>query len=131
MIYEEREGDLFDISDKYFLVNYLSADSKFGGGSFVHRFPEIKVLKNKLDKIGVCKRVDKVLNFVVKENNWQKATYETFKLCLISMKKLCYGEQIDKIAMPVLKELDWEKVRPMINEIFKGMDIEIIVYRKM
>lgn len=47
------------------------------------------------------------------------------------MKKLCVAKNINKIAMPLigcgLDRLQWEKVSEIVQEVFKDIDIEIVV----
>lgn len=134
MIYDEKQTDLFDVDNKYYLAHCISADAKMGKGiavNFVEKFPYIKQLRNLKNHVPDCILMDRVFNLITKEKYWQKPTYNTLEESLFKMKNLCVINDVKYLAMPKigcgLDGLDWDKVREMIKEIFENTDIEILV----
>ena len=79
-----------------------------------------------------CIEIDNVFNLITKEKYWQKPTYKSLEDSLIEMReKISKNGNIKRLVMPKigcgLDRLSWEKVEPMIKEIFKNLDIEIII----
>ena len=145
MIYKEEKRDLFSVPDDYYLAHCISADFALGKGiavEFNKRFDMRNKLKNefpnfieeymhwyKLD--GECILIDKVLNLVTKERYYWKPTYKSMKQALEMMKRVCIANGIRKVAMPKigcgLDRLEWKKVSETIKDVFKDVDIEILV----
>lgn len=75
-----------------------------------------------------------VLNLITKERYFQKPTYQSMRLALEVMKKICEEEEIQKIAMPIigcgLDKLTWDKVSEIIKDLFLDTDIEILVCKQ-
>ncbi len=75
-----------------------------------------------------------VLNLITKERYFQKPTYQSMRLALEVMKRICGEEEIYKIAMPIigcgLDKLSWDKVAKIINDLFMDTDIEILVCKQ-
>ena len=71
------------------------------------------------------------LNLITKQKYWQKPTYETLKMTLEELKSCCVRNDIFYIAMPKigcgLDKLEWSKVKAIIEEVFAGTDIEILI----
>lgn len=138
LLIEERK-DLFNIPSEYYLVQCISSDFAMGKGIAV-QFNERLNIKNKLiskynknnwNNIGYCLIIDKVINLVTKEKYWNKPTYKTLEESLIEMKEVILLKNIKKLAMPKigcgLDKLEWVKVKNIIKNIFKDLDIEILV----
>lgn len=131
----EKKMNLFEVDDKYYLAHCISSDHALGAGiavEFAKRFH----LKSKLFKVGSekypdCILIDKVFNLVTKKNYWNKPTYESLITSLNKMKDQIIKNDIKYLAMPKiasgLDRLSWGKVREIIQEIFKDVDIEILV----
>lgn len=74
-----------------------------------------------------------IFNLVTKEKYWHKPTYETLKQSLESAKKYLDDnpDYPKKLVMPKigcgLDKLSWNKVKSMIEEIFKDYDV-IVCY---
>ena len=147
MIYKEEKCDLFSVSEDYFLAHCISADFGMGKGIVVE-FNKRFDMKNKLkikypDYInewhsrgykGDCILEGHVLNLITKERYFQKPTYQSMRLALEVMKKICEEEEIHKIAMPIigcgLDKLTWDKVSEIIKDLFLDTDIEILVCKQ-
>lgn len=137
MLFKEINKDLFTMPDDYYLAQCISSDAKMGAGiavEFRKRFKLASLQKIALQKpleIGKCYRVGRVLNLVTKTSYWQKPTYDSFTIAVISLKHICEEEGIKKLAMPRigcgLDKLQWGKVKEIINDVFSDVDIEIIV----
>lgn len=137
MIYREEKGDLFNVNHKYYLVHCISGDFKLGAGIAV-KFDIKYDMKYKLKKLypsGVdgttCILIDNVLNLITKEKYWHKPTYTTLRKSLEIMKEIIIKNNIKYIAMPKigcgLDKLEWNRVKDIIQEIFKEIDIEILI----
>lgn len=142
MIIDEQKGDLFNLSKEYTLVHCISEDCAMGAGiavAFERKFQMRDGLRRALarnQKHFPCAILytgsdQKVINMITKEKYWHKPTYDTFDKALDATVKICKEHAIKKIAMPKigcgLDRLDWIKVKAIIEEKFKDMDIEIQV----
>lgn len=147
MIFKEEKRDLFTVPDDYYLAHCVSADFGMGKGivvEFNKRFNMKQILQSEypdyLDQwihdkmIGDCIHKGRVFNLITKERYYNKPTYRSLTTALIKLKELCIDKQITKLAMPVigcgLDRLEWNKVKDLIDDIFRGMDIEILVCMK-
>ncbi|WP_342436735.1 macro domain-containing protein [Paenibacillus sp. FSL L8-0436] len=139
MKYNEIYRDLFEVGNDYFLAHCISSDAKMGAGiavQFKKRFGLGNLQKEAKQtplKIGSCVIVGRVLNLVTKKVYWGKPTYETFTNSIEDMKRVAMDNGINKIAMPQigagLDRLSWSKNREIIQQVFKDIDIEILVCR--
>ena len=130
MTYNERQQDLFSVSDEYYLVHCISADFGMGKGivvEFNRRFD----MKRKLRQ-GYPNYIDEYVN--AKIGGYHKPTMNTMSLALTKMKEICEEKGIVKIAMPTigagLDRLNWNSVATLIKDIFKNSEIEILVCRQ-
>lgn len=139
MIYNEVHKDLFTVQNDYFLAHCISSDAEMGAGiavDFKKKFSlgslQEKAKRNPL-KIGSCELAGRVLNLITKKVYYGKPTYETFTMAIEDMKRVSIENNIKKIAMPQigagLDRLSWAKNREIIKEVFKDLDIEILVCR--
>lgn len=137
MTFQEREQDLFTVEEHYLLAHCISADAKMGAGiavAFCQHF-DLNSLREQASikplDVGSCYQVGRVLNLVTKPKYWQKPSYATLTAALVDMKNQCVQAGIDKIAMPRigcgLDRLRWDKTRQIIQEVFEGTDIDILV----
>ena len=144
MIYLEEKRDLFSVPDDYYLAQCISADLGMGKGIAV-QFNKKFNMKNKLTIVygnstlkewdsgneGCCILMDKVFNLVTKRNYWSKPTYETLMKALLDMKKHIEAVGANKVAMPMigcgLDRLEWAKVSQLIQNVFTGMQLTILV----
>lgn len=136
MILNEKKGNLFELdNNKYFFVHCISADFELGAGiavEFQNRFNLKKDLKK--CSSGKCPELittNHVMNLVTKNKYWHKPTYESITKCIRYMRDMCVNCNIKYLAMPRigcgLDRLQWCKVREIIKEEFKDLDIEIEV----
>lgn len=136
MKFNEKKGNLFELDNKkYYFAHCISADYKLGAGiavEFQKRFNLKKDLKmygdNTYPSLVV---IGNVFNLVTKNKYWNKPTYESVTVCIKYMKDICERSRIKYLAMPRiasgLDRLQWDKVREIIKEEFKDLDIEIEV----
>lgn len=134
MIIHEKPGDLFSVEGSFLLAHCISADAKMGAGiarRFVREFPALAGLRGKSLVVGGVYPVGRVLNLVTKPKYFDKPTYRSLGLCLDAMAAHCRELGVTKLAIPRigcgLDRLCWIKVRPMIEERFKDLPIEIAV----
>lgn len=147
MIYKEEVRDLFTVPEEYYLAHCISADFGMGKGiviEFNKRFDMKRKLQSKypnyIDKWyynncrGDCILEGRVLNLITKERYFHKPTYESLKSALLVCQSKCFRNDIKKIAMPIigcgLDRLQWDKVSEIIKDVFKDMDIEILVCKQ-
>lgn len=80
---------------------------------------------------GDCILEGKVLNLITKERYWMKPTYANIEKALIICAITCLQNNVTKVATPTigsgLDKLDFSKVSQIIQDIFEGTDIEILV----
>ena len=142
MILKEEKRDLFKVDGKYYLAHCISSDCAMGAGIAVE-FQKKYNLKRTLLSNGFmhrkhpsCILVNKVFNLITKDLYWHKPTYESLKVSLIKMKEIIqsekeHGVNIEYLAIPKigsgLDRLQWGKVREIIEDVFKDMDIKILV----
>ena len=147
MIYNEQKGNLFDLDNKYALAHCISYDTdnpkSWSLGivtEFKKRFKGIKEYTNRVIKesnlsypcvIPYSKNERAIFNLVTKKYYYGKPTYETISKCIKDMAYLCKTMNIKYLALPKigcgLDKLQWSKVREIIKEEFKNLDIEIEV----
>ena len=148
MIYREIKGDLFTAPRDNILVHCISADHAMGAG-IAKKFTEMGIK----DAIaGYCRPWKGVgyaffacskfcpwyvMNLVTKEKYWMKPTYTTLRQSLEEMKNILSVMNKTfkgKISMPRigcgLDRLEWNKVREIVQEVFKDTDVKIVVYIK-
>ncbi|MBA42542.1 MAG: hypothetical protein CMF62_00845 [Magnetococcales bacterium] len=130
----EEKRDIFNIDfDKYKIVHCISYDCKMTLGIAVPIKKKFKLYKlyEKVDKYPTCVFHNNVLNLITKEKYWHKPTYNNFKKALEEMKEIVIKEEIKYIVMPRigcgLDKLTWKKVYEIIENLFKEIDIEILV----
>lgn len=143
MIFKEEKRNLFEVPDEYALAHCISLDCEMGAGiavEFQKRFNLRNVVRVRSNGvIGECVTYANfdnnnrlvVFNLMTKKLYWHKPTYESLGKTLISMREECQRLDIKNVAMPKigcgLDRLQWGKVREMIQDTFKDMDIEILV----
>lgn len=82
-------------------------------------------------KVGDCIQQGRVFNLITKERYYQKPTYRSLVTALIEMRDLCNEIHVEKLAMPKigcgLDRLKWDKVKELIDDVFRGYNIEILI----
>jgi len=133
MIFKEIERNLFTMPPNYHLVHCISSDASMHKGIadiMKRKFRLIQLREMKL-YIGRCYKVNRVFNLVTKDKYYSKPTYTSMKRSLESLREQCIELNISKLAMPTigcgLDKLEWDKVKEIIEELFKEIDIEIVV----
>lgn len=139
MEYKLIQDDVFNHKDCYY-AHCISRDYALGAGIAVE-FDKRYDMRNRLLKLAEekpetldekCIEVENVFNLITKEKYWQKPSYKSLEESLLEMKeKLSKNKNIKKLVIPKigcgLDRLSWCKVKPMVQEIFKDLDIEIVV----
>ena len=139
MEYKLIQDDVFNHKDCYY-AHCISRDYALGAGIAVE-FDKRYDMRNRLLKLAKekpetldekCIEVENVFNLITKEKYWQKPSYNSLGESLLVMKeKLSKNKNIKKLVIPKigcgLDRLSWDKVEPMVQEIFKDLDIEIVV----
>lgn len=139
MEYKLIQDDVFNHKDCYY-AHCISRDYALGAGIAVE-FDKRYDMRNRLLKLAEektetldekCIEVENVFNLITKEKYWEKPSYNSLEESLLEMKeKLSKNKNIKKLVMPKigcgLDRLSWDKVEPMVQEIFKNLDIEIVV----
>lgn len=145
MKFNEERGNLFDLDrSKYAFGHCISLDCQMDEGiakkfkkefkglqtfcKFTVNFsnlshPCVATYMNKNDEI--------VFNLITKNKYWNKPTYESIEICIEDMAEKCRQGNIKYLALPKigcgLDRLQWGKVREIIKDKFKDLDIEIEV----
>ena len=138
MEYKEISGNIFEMPEEYKLVQCISADCALGAGvalEFEKRFEIRDRLKEKKPHIGNAILVDRTFNLVTKRRCWNKPTYDTIRTALESLRFIVKYRKIRKVAMVKigcgLDRLTWSKVKRIILDVFKDVDVKIIVIKKV
>lgn len=147
MKWNEQKGNLFDLDDSYALAHCVSLDCScpmsWGKGiavEFYKRFKGMKkycatvIRENNLKcpcVIPYCHNNRAVFNLITKGKYFNKPTYMNFALAIEDMAFMCEKFGIKKLGIYKLgcslDGLSWGKVREIIQEKFKNLDIEIEV----
>jgi hypothetical protein len=140
MKYTELQKDLFEMDkQKYHFAHCISSDCQMDAGIAVHFNRHFKLRKLLLKKsveertAPTCIKAEgtKVFNLIIKERYWNIPSYEAIEQSLIKMKDQIKAEKITKLTMPKissgLDQKKWEKIREIIQKVFKDLDIEIVV----
>ena len=73
-----------------------------------------------------------IFNLVTKKFYWEKPSYDDLETCLQGMKDYMIQNKLKKLAMPKiatgLDRLQWERVRSVLANVFKDVDILIKIY---
>lgn len=138
----EEKRNIFELDPKkYYFAHCISSDCKMGAGIAVEfkkrfRLSHLKETSEDFRKHPTCIMTktandEHVFNLITKRVYHGKPTYDTMKHALLEMKGLTVEYNIKYIAMPKigcgLDRLQWGKVREIINEVFKDVDVEIRV----
>ena len=134
---EEKYGDLFQSTCS--LAHCVSQDLKMSLGiakTFRANFGRVNQLEKQCKKVGqvAILKVDGryIYNLITKEKYNGKPTYDTLRQSLIQMKEHMVLNGVKEVSMPKigcgLDNLKWERVKPMIEEIFRETDVKITVY---
>lgn len=139
MEYKFIQDDVFNHRECYY-AHCISRDYALGAGIAVEfdrrynmRSRLIKLAEEKPETLDEkCIQVENVFNLITKEKYWRKPSYESLRESLLEMReKISKDKNVKKLVMPKigcgLDRLSWDKVEPMIQEIFKDLDIEIVV----
>lgn len=142
--YREEKRDLFAVPKDYYLCHCISADFGMGAGIVV-MFNKLFDMKNKMKTLHIQEGVAKwdvlqtgymipegrVFNLITKRNVWEKPSYESLTAALFDMKKYCKKNNVKKLAMPLIgcgiDGLNWDYVSYLVKDVFKDMDMEILV----
>lgn len=143
MKYREEKADLLKVPQGWWLAHCISADFALGAGvakQINEAFNMREMLKEEVNNQfsfdgivlpGACIPIGNVYNLVTKEKYYHKPTLGTLELSLRQVRRHAVAHKVKKIAMPKigcgLDRLNWDDVKPLIQEIFKDTDIEIMV----
>jgi len=140
MILREEKMDLFEVPQGYYLANSISGDFNMSAGVIAKRFDEVYNMEEKLNNFhghaklnasGAALLVDNVFNLVIKNKSHHKASSDVLTECLKDMRTQMKENLITKVAMPQIgcghNGLSWDSVKEIIEEVFDGADVEILV----
>ena len=147
MKYNEQKGNLFKLDSKYALAHCISYDTDNSKSwnlgivvEFKKKFSGIKEYTNNFIRennlscpcvVPYNKNERVVFNLITKKYYYGKPTYDTIRKCIKDMALLCKELEIKYLGLPKigcgLDKLQWSKVREIIKEEFKNLDIEIEV----
>lgn len=146
MVINEEKGNLFELDNKYYLVQCASLDCVMGMGiasQFRIHFPRIAV-----ECLFNIKKYNLSIPCVIFHNNNDKGvftlftknryfdlpTYDDLKSCLKQLANICKENNIKYLAMSRigcnLDRLSWKTVKNMIINEFKDIDINIEIRTK-
>lgn len=130
------KGDLFAYEGTHALVHCVSADFALGAGIAV-QFNMRYNMRNRLKqavlspKIGDAVYLTPAWNLITKQRYWEKPTYETLRMALNNLKLQASAMKQKQLAMPAigcgLDRLSFPIVKQMIEDIFAGSDISVLI----
>lgn len=144
----EVQMNLFDLPHGYAFAHCVDANFVMGAGiakEFEERYHMRENLRNRYDTSPLLPDGSpditiiyygaypflNVYNLVTKAKVYGKPTYESLRKALMELADLICIDGVTKLAMPRigcgLDGLDWSKVKPMIEEVFKDVDMEIVI----
>lgn len=138
MIITTEKRDLFTVPQGYYLAHCISADFALGAG-IAKTFDEVYNMRFKLFREydnyeyegGDALLIDNVFNLVTKPKCYHKPRYDAVREALETMKGIMVMNATTKLAMPKigcgLDRLDWNEVYEIICDVFKDMDVEILI----
>ena len=136
--YKEIEGDLF--SSKGCLAHCVSAEFHMGVGvakQVKTRYPTTypKDVNHKRQPVfaqWIEGERRYVYHLVTKQRYFEKPTYESVKTSLRQMRTHAEWSGVHRISLPRigcgLDQLNWSEMRSLIEDVFKGSDVDITVY---
>ena len=138
----EIQNNIFDeinnIKTPYLLVHCMNISLSTKKGIVVEiekRYNIKELIKEKYNKndvyIGNILITNNICSLITKNRVYDKPTYDSIKQCLINLYKYCKMNNIYNLIMPKigcgLDKLNWDKVKNIINDIFKEKEFNIIV----
>ncbi|XP_066246289.1 E3 ubiquitin-protein ligase RBBP6-like isoform X2 [Euwallacea similis] len=139
-IVNEIFGDLFDQPKDFSLAHCVAEDLRMGSGiavAFKRDFKNLpKLLDQKAKQGGLATLYDDKTNryvyyLITKRESTAKPTYLSLWKSLWKMREHIKENNVKKIAVPRLgcglDRLEWDKVKSMLECLFKDMDVEIRV----
>lgn len=146
MILKEEQRDLFTVPQGYYLAHCISGDYALGAGiakqfvetynmreKLLSQFPIMRTTEGKDYEahVGLAFLVDNVFNLITKPRCFNKPTYDMLKCALADMRDQMTDLKVEKLAMPRigcgLDGLEWDKVKEIIEDVFKDTHIEILI----
>lgn len=138
---QEVNGNLFEVKEDVSLAHCVSKDFKMPKGialKFRRKFgkiDELQMQQKNVTEIAYLKLENRfIFYFIVKENHWQKPTYENFFKTIVELRKICEEKHLSKVAIPKigcgLDQMNWTQVKTMINYVFKNSNVNIIAFSK-
>jgi len=136
MTITEEYKDLFTVDDSYYLAHCIATDLRMGAGIAVPMQRKFN-LRGQIQNSGqslespACILTGRVFNLITKRRSSGKPTYQSLEISLRKMCELVKVKDIKKLAMPKigcgLDRLQWGRVREMLREVFRDVDIDILV----
>lgn len=139
----EVQGNLFKVDKDFILVDDISSDFKMKDG-ISKQFADHGLkdyVRGKYqpfwDGIGYCvvTGIDDhkaCISLVDRDRSSNDPTYKTLREALVDARLIINHCKNTKLAMPKIgcesHYLEWNKVREIIEEVFKNMDVLILVY---
>lgn len=138
------QGDLFENSKGVHLAHCISSDAGVDPRAmtqgiayeFIKRFDMkrkiVEYSNGQYLNIGEAILIDNTFNLITKDYYYNKPTYDSLRLSLISLKKQCISNGITELCIPKigsgLDKLSFNKVLNIIKEVFETSNITITVY---
>ena len=136
----EVRRDLFsiDFEHEYSLCHCISEDLAMGKGIavlFRDKFGRIDELKRQQRREGEVAFLSSgscmIYYLITKPRYWNKPTYESLERCLVELRLDMQSRGMRKLGMPRigsgLDGLEWSLVRAVIEKVFRGSNIDILV----
>lgn len=137
MKYIQQQQDLFTVDfSKYIPVHCIASDCAMGAGIAVpmaqkFHLRSLTSLSPETLKHPTCVLFHKVYNLITKKHSSGKPTMRALEMALQHMKVQIQRNETKYIVMPQigsgLDRLSWPEIREYIKDLFKDVDVEILV----
>lgn len=134
----EEQRDLFQVPSGYSLVHCIAEDLEAPAGTarvFQKKFGRLRELRNRAPRLGTTlalKDGNRYLYHLVTRRQYSETSnYRAMWDALQDLRRQVLSRGVKKLAMPKLEcgmgGLDWRTVRNMVEHIFKGLDLDVLV----
>jgi hypothetical protein len=131
-------GSVLDAPERFAIAHCVSVCKKMGAGvakTICEVYPENRNFRSgKLGDVGVCRTQAgrTIYNMQTKPKFYNKPTFANFEVSVRNLRRKMDQRGDKYLAIPKIgcgrDLLKWQKVLPLIEEVFRGSDIEIRVY---
>jgi hypothetical protein len=130
-------GSVLDAPERFAIAHCVSVCKKMSAGvakTICEVYPENRDFRSgKLGDVGVCRTQGRTIyNLQTKPKFYNKPTFANFEVSVRNLRRKMDQRGDKYLAIPKIgcgrDLLKWQKVLPLIEEVFRGSDIQIRVF---